>query len=352
MGTKTVRVALFTSGLFLMAVISGCKGKKDTPTAPPPVRVSVMAVSESAPGSGVSYSGTVTASETSMVSFSVAGTITNLYVAENQKVSKGQVLGKVRDGDYVNTLNIAEAQLAEAQDGYDRLKKLHDANALPDVKWVEMEQKLKQAQNAVEIAKRSVGDALLRSPVSGTVTRKLADVGQTVLPAQPVYEIISTGDLTIDISVSENLIGNFYIGEKATVKFDNPELPELMGKVTQKSVVADPLTRGYTVKVAVPAEHGKVLPGMLADVTFERKADISQEQQVIVLPLQSVLLNEDNRLFVWTVKNNVAERKFVEADELSSHGVIVKSGLTPGDSVIVSGMQKVGTGTRVVPVVK
>lgn len=336
--------------LLSCASLTSCNKKKNSPTLPPPVRVKVEVASEKNVSAQRQYSGTVSSSDNTTVSFAVAGTITNLYVEEGQKVSKGQLIGKVRDGEYINALNIAEAQLAEAQDGYNRLKKLHDANALPDVKWVEMQQKLKQAQNAVEMAKRSVNDASLHSPVTGTVTRKLADVGQTVLPVQPIYEIVSTSDLTIDVSVSENEIGNFELGEKAKINFDSKNIPQIEGKVTSKAVAADPLTRSYQVKLSIGSEGGKILPGMIGTVEFENTGVSENDNQAIVLPTQAVLLNEDNRLFVWIVKNGMAERRFVEADELSGSGIIVKSGLQPTDSIIVAGMQKVGTGTKVIAI--
>lgn len=326
---------------------TACRDKKDSPTVIPPVRVSAIAVIPNQDASSTTYSGTVSSASTTTVSFSISGTITALYAKEGQNVSKGQLLGIVRDADYVNALNIAEAQLAEAQDGYERLKKLHDANALPDVKWVEMQQKLKQAQNAVEISQRAVEDARLYSPVSGTVTSKMADVGQTIVPVQPIYEIVSTSDITVDISVTESEIGNFSPGRKATVRFDNPEIPEVTGTVSSRNVVADPLTRGYLVKVAIPSEQGKVLPGMLAEVAFESPAATDMAEEIITLPSQAVLLNSDNRMFVWLVKNSEAQRRFVEIGGLNSNGVVIKSGLNRGDSVIVAGMQKVGSGTKV-----
>lgn len=337
-------------GFFCLLTLCGCKDNKEKATVAPPVKVDVIIVSDTDNINVSTYSGTVSSSEITTVSFSVAGTIENLSVEEGKKVTKGQYLGKVSDSDYVNAANIAEAELAEARDGYDRLKKLYDAKALPEVKWVEMQQKLKQAENAAEMAQRAVKDAVLHSPVNGTVTRKLADVGQHILPVEPVYEIVSTEALTIDIPVSESAIGDFQLGRKAYVSFDSESLPEVEGKITQKSVVADPLTRSYTIKIAIPSGGGKLLPGMIGNVRFE--SDSTQSVKTISLPSQAVLLNEDNRLFVWIVRNNKAERRFVEADELVKQGIAVKSGLERGDTVIVAGMQKVGSGTIVIPQIK
>lgn len=324
-----------------------CKENKDKATVAPPVKVTVMEVSSTTEDNNSIYSGTVSSAESTSVSFAVAGTITDLYAKEGQKVSKGQVLGKVRNGEYLNAYNIAQAQLAEAQDGYERLKKLHDANALPEVKWVEMEQKLKQAQNMAEMAQRTLNDAVLHSPVGGTVTRKFADIGQSVMPVEPVYEIVSTNDLTIDIPVSENEVGKFTVGDKATITMEATGNERIEGKVTQKSVTADPLTRSFTVKVSLPDTDGKILPGMIGSVSFERELKSDTIFDGFTLPSQSVMLNDDNRWFVWVVTDSVAQRRFVSVDELVANGVRVISGLNSGDKVIVEGMQKVGTGSRV-----
>lgn len=350
MRMRSALVLSFT--LFLSIIVTGCKGRKAEPTLPPPVRVTVMAVGEGTDAMGRVYSATVSSSETTTVSFSTAGRIITLSAEEGVKISKGQMLGRIDDGDYVNAKNIAYAQLAEAQDGYERLKKLHDANALPDVKWVEMQQKLKQAQNAAEMADRTLKETTLISPVSGTVSRKFADVGQSVVPVQPIYEIVSTSQLEIDVPVAESDISKFYIGQPAKVEFEYPGLSLIEGKVKSKSVVADPLTRAYTVKISLPKTQGNILPGMLSSVTFEERDNTQLNPAGILLPSGSVLLDFDNRQFVWLVKDSVAQRRFVETDALVEKGILVTSGLSKGDTVIIAGMQKVGTGTKVVPLIK
>lgn len=353
-----------SKGLIVLLVplllAGGCKkNEKDRMISPaPPVKVVVTVVDgNSAPAASDAqrtYSGTVAASRTSLVSFSVAGTINTLALEEGDAVSKGQLLGKVNSGDYENAANIAEAQLAEAQDAYNRLKKLHDAKALPDVKWVEMEQKLKEARNQAQITRRTLADATLLSPVKGTVSRKLASVGQNVVPGQPVYEIISASELTFNISVPESDIGNFAEGQEATVEFDNLDVGPLRGRVSQKAVVADPLTRAYTVKISLPDSDGKILPGMVGKVNVEAlpvKAE-SDAGERIVLPPEAVQLDADNTNFVWIVSNGKARRQRVRVNEFVPDGVLVEAGLVKGDSVIVEGMSKVGTGTRVIPQTK
>lgn len=344
---------LFLSGsICLTGALSACS-HHDKAVVQGPVRVDVKVVgNQVTDAASRSYSGTVESADASTVSFSVPGTITKIYVEEGQKVTKGQLLAQIKSESLVNSRNIAQAELEEARDAYQRLKKLHDADALPEIKWVEIQAKLKQAENAAALANRGVSDATLRSPINGYVSQKFANDGQTVVPAEPIVKIVDLNDLQIAISVPENEISAFGPSTKATITFNIDDIPAITGKIGQKSVVADPLTRSYTVKLDISASDGKILPGMIGSVAVEglNSDTTATRTSEIILPSQAVLLSSDNHQFVWVVKDGKAMRKFVEANELSADGVTVKSGLTPGDSVIVAGMQKVSTGTDVTAV--
>lgn len=340
---------LLTGISSLTIVLSGCSNhEKATPAGPVRVNVEVAGTSNGA-NNGESYSGTVETADASTVSFSVPGTITKIYVEEGQKVSKGQLIAQIKSENLVNSRNIAQAELEEARDAYQRLKKLHDANALPDIKWVEIQAKLKQAENAAALADRAVGDAAIHAPISGYVSQKFANDGQTVIPAEPIVKIVNLNDLQVAISVPENEISSFGTGTTATITFDTADKLQVNGKMGNKGIIADPLTRSYTVKFDIPNTSGKILPGMIGSVMVDGLTNDTTQvgSTEITLPSQAVLLSSDNKQFVWVVKNGKAIRKNVVANELSDDGVTVKSGILPGDSVITAGMHKVSTGTVV-----
>lgn len=341
---------LVVSGLIgVSSLLTSChKQEKPLPQAPARIEVKVAGTPGEAAG-GTIFSGTVEYADASIVSFSVPGTISKIYIEEGQKVSKGQLIARVESGSLSDARNIAQAALEEARDAYNRLKKLHDANALPDIKWVEIQSKLKQAENAAAMADRAVNDASIYAPISGYVAQKFANDGQTVVPAEPVAKIVALDRLQVVISVPENEIEAFGDAAEATVTFDLADNLTVKGKLNSKSVVADPLTRAYTVKFDINNAGGKILPGMIGSVTVSGLTNEAAVANIsgTTLPSQAVLLASDNRQFVWVVKDGEAMRKFVVADELTPSGVTVRSGLAPGDSVIVAGMQKVSTGTPV-----
>lgn len=228
-----------------------------------PVRVKVMTAAPAISAMSEKYSGTVEAGSSAILSFSSAGTIKQINVAEGQRVAKGQLIGSVDGASAKNAYEIALATLREAQDAYSRMKKLHDANALPEMQWVSVQEKLKQAEAAAAIAKKGLGDTNLHSPVSGVVAHKLADVGQTAAPGIPIVEIMDVSTLKAKISVTESDLANMEAGAIATIAAGDHEYT---GKLVEKGVTANSLSRNYDVKFIIDNPDDYLLPGMIFDV--------------------------------------------------------------------------------------
>ncbi len=344
---KISSIPAFASALLSILTTPSCGLKKEKLSESPAVKVTVLPVANSQSADGRTYSGTVTSGDGAEVGFSVPGTVKAIHVDEGQRVTKGQLLAELNAETLENTYNIAKAALDGARDSYDRFKQLHDAGALADIKWVEVQNALKAAENSAAIAKRALGDARIHSPVNGIVSKKHIDVGQTVVPALPAISIVALSDVKISIPVPENDIDAMIPGSTADIVVDALNGLHLTGTLSEKGVVANPLTRAFEVKYNVSNHDGKLLPGMIC--TVKPTAALPDSASHIILPPQSVLLSSDNRNFVWLAKKGRARRQFVEPTGLAADGVIISHSLTAGDSVIVAGMQKVSEGTAVTP---
>lgn len=328
-------------------IFPSCGFKKEKTTVVPPVKVEVMSVGGIAGSDSQTYSGTVEGGDGAEMSFSVAGTLKGIYVKPGQKVSKGQLLAEIDASNLQNACQVAEATLAQAQDAYNRMKKLHDANALPDIQWVDIQSKLRQAENAVAIARRAVSDARIYSPIAGVVSEKFAEVGQNVAPGVPVMNIVTTDQVKVSISVPESEISAMTPGRKATVTARSVETAPVEGTLTEQGVVANPLSRTYDVKFSVSNASGVLRPGMLCDVKVDVPVASEKATVKVVVPVNAVLLTADNRHFVWLAKNGVAQQRFVETGAITPQGVEIDGGLAAGDSLVVAGMQKICNGTKI-----
>lgn len=332
-----------TTTISLIALTSCAHGASEKQSEQPPVRVKTITVTDGQIEENISYSGTVEEQTATTVSFSTAGTIKSLTVSEGERVRQGQLIGTLDDGSLRNAYDIAQSTLSQTKDAYNRMKLLHDSNSLPEIKWVEVESKLQQAESAAEIARRALDDAKLYSPVSGIVAEKTASAGQNVAPGMPVVRIVDIRDVKVCISIPENEISRFQTGATALITAKACADNTYQGRMVEKGVVANPLSRSYDVKFRVENTDGKLLPGMICDVTPSQ--GLSQEGTV--LPVEAVLLAADNSNFVWLDSAGTACRRTVAVGAMLPQGIAITSGLHNGDKVIVSGTSKVSTGTKV-----
>lgn len=329
---------------FLLVVFSSCKHEpKEENNSRPAVRVKTMTVANNGIEEKFTYSGTVEEESGSAVSFSTAGTIKSLNVSEGQNVKKGQLIGTLDDASLRNAYEIALATLNQAKDAYNRMKMLHDSNSLPDIKWIDVQSKLKQAESAAEIARIALNDARLYAPVSGVVSEKMASVGQTAAPGIPVVKIVDIRDVKVGISIPENDISGFSNGTSARITTKAAPEEVYTGKLVEKGVSANPLSRSYMVKYQVDNSAGRLLPGMICEVVISA----ASSSEGVILPVTAVLLASDNTHFVWLDSGGAAKKRIVKPGAMLPEGIMIESGLNNGDKVIIAGMDKVSEGTKV-----
>ncbi len=340
--------------LGLLPMLVACGGRP-TATSPKPVRVKVTRVGAVQINGERGYSGTVTEESGVSLSFSTAGTVKALYVSEGQMVSAGQTIALLDGANQSSTLASSHAVtvqarqgLRQAQDTYNRSKGLHASGVISDAKWVQAQTALAEAREAVRsaealerISKKSVGDTRLTAPYAGYISRKQVDVGQNVAPGEMVAELMHIDRVKVKISVPEGEIDKIQKGEEMMVRCDAVGGEPFYGRVAEKGVDADPLSRTYDVKLLLDNPQHRLLPGMICQV-YSR---FRRGQTSVFVPADVVQLNEDNRYFVWVVSNGKATKRFINFVADTSQGVRVNGGLQPGDLLITDGQQKVSEGT-------
>lgn len=330
--------------LATVIVLSSC-GKNGKQQTKAPIRVKVETVRSMDAREGQSYVGMVEEREATAVSFTSMGTVRRVYVSEGQIVQRGQLLAEMDDTQAKNMLTSAEAMMNQANDAYQRYGMLHENGSLPEVKWVEIESKVAQAKSQLAMAQKNINDCRLTAPVSGVIGRKMISAGETAVPSQAVVTILDINTVKVKVSMPENEMGSIHENTPSIIQVEAAN-KELIGGRIEKGVQADPLTHTYDIRIHVENKERSLLPGMVANVTFQGKVHGASP---LTLPVTSVQRMTDGSLFVWTVdKAKAAHRTTIQVGTTIGNRITVRSGLEPDQQVVVEGYQKLSEGTNVI----
>ena len=333
------KLTIFLAGVGLL--LYSCGHKESAPERRP-VPVEVMLVDTVANSMTRAYVGEIEEDFSVSLSFPVGGRVERVYVQEGDRVREGQVVAVVNSTTAQNAYNSAKASLEQAEDAYNRLKKVYDQGSLAEVKWVEMQTTLEQARSMERIARKQLEDCTLTSPVSGVVGSCNAKAGASLMPGEPALTILQMGSVSVTFSVPESEISTVNLGD--TAKVCVPALGNRMmtGRVTDRSVSASRVSHSYHVKIAFPNNDRALLPGMVCKVLLDKS-----DNQGFVIPAKCVQTRPEG-LSVWVVGSGRAQHRLITASGFVANGVLVSSGLFPGDTVITAGMEKLYTNAELI----
>jgi RND family efflux transporter MFP subunit len=330
----------------LLYVFAACSKQKGTQVQEKIIPVKVMEIVATQTANERSYVGTVEESVAVSLSFSNAGTVEQVLVSEGQRIAKGQLLATLNATTAQNAYDVSQAKLAQAQDAYDRLAKVHESGSLPDIKFVEIETGLQQAKSMATISKKTLDDCKMYASRDGVIASRSIEAGESATPGMPAFKLVSIDKVNVKIAVPENEIGNIQAGQTASVTVSALNNVVFTGKIETKGIAANALSHTYEAKIGVnnnTQAKDVLLPGMVCKVSLAGDSSTT----AFVVPNRAIQISPDGSRFVWLAKDNTARRCFVKTGSLANDGIIVTEGLPAGEKIIVEGFQKVSEGMKV-----
>ena len=274
--------------------------------------------------------------------FVYGGTLVELYVHNGQAVRQGDIIAKVDDTSAKSLHETALATLRQAQDGYERLKKVYDDGGISEVRWVQMETDLEKARQSEISTRKHLEQCTLYASQDGVISMDKHLVGENVSPMRTFCRIIDLRKMNVEFSVPEREIQFVKKGDVAFADIPSLGLKNIELEVVDKSIVANSFGHTYDVKTRVVSDNAKeILPGMVAKIRMTATA-----LSGIVIPSSCVQTVADG-IAVWVVENGKAFRRNIVPSDFVKNGVIVKSGLNHGDTIVTAGYQKLYNGAKV-----
>lgn len=338
-------IVWMTSAAILGGIVSGCgstgEKKGGGSGERQPVAVKVIEADMSGNHAAKTYIGIVHPEKSTVLSCTYPGTLAELHVRQGQAVKKGEVIASINSQKVASSLEMAAATLEQAQDGYRRAKAVHESGSITDVKMVEVETKLKQAEAAYRAAEEASSACMIKAPYTGIIGEVYADSGVELGVAEPVVKIMDISSLEIRFSVPEAEIASMQPGMEAEFSVPATGCKGLKARLTSKGISASALSHGYECVIVPSSKVDGLMPGMVCKVGFPDGRD-----GVATLP--SVVIKTDvSGRYVWAVRDGRAVKLPVGTGGFSGKGVVITEGLEDGELVIAEGAQKVSTGMKV-----
>jgi multidrug efflux system membrane fusion protein len=313
------------------------------------------AVSES------SYTGVVRARYESDLAFRVGGKVVSRHVELGERVKAGQPLFQLDPEDYELALKAAEADLAAAEAEVEyatahearlqRVLQLHRAaTSATEVEKARADRDMAvgrrdRSLKAFALARNRLSYCTLTADTDGIVTKLPGEAGLVVVEGQPVARLARDGGMEAVVSLPENRVEAARTALARVTLWSAPgvSFPAVLREVSPS---ADPLTRTYQARFALPGVGPGVELGMTATV-YLTPADSTPG---FVLPLSS-LLRQSDRPAVWVVGREAGRPTLapVEVREYRQESVVIAAGVKPGDLVVTAGVQKIDPGLVVRP---
>lgn len=296
----------------------------------------------------VEVQGNVETDQNVVLNAEYSGVLTNVYVKEGQRVSKGQRLAKIDDGGLSSQVAQQEAQLALSKTTFERQERLWDQKIGSEIQFLQAKTTYEAAKNATQQLRAQLGKTIITAPFSGVVDNVIADPGQVVSPGQtPIIRLVNLSDMYVKASIPETYLRNIKKGTQVKVRLASIN-EEFTGTVRQVSNFINPNNRSFDIQIEIPNKDGLVKPNLIATV----KVNDYTTEEAITIPENILQENAAGETIAYLYKQvndsvGTAKRIILETGLSYDNQTEVKSGLKKGDTIIIEGAKTLRDGQKV-----
>lgn len=245
----------------------------------------------------------------------ISAPIEEIYVQDGDIVSKGAPLLKLSDTEYRERLRQAEASLrisiaqrrqaeaalGEVESQLRRERVLADRDLSSELELEQLEAQLESALASLDLSDAQVDQAesnvveqrdalsrtIIRSPVSGTVGQRMADVGMLVTTGSKLFTVGNLSETKITINLTERMLGYISVGQTVRIFSENIRDKVLVSEVSRISPFLGAGNFSTTAEIDIDNSAGYLLPGMFVtvDVLY------GESEQTTVIPLSAIYRN-------------------------------------------------------------
>lgn len=292
------------------------------------------------------------------------GTISDVYVEDQQLVQQGQRLYAIDRSSYETAFEEAEAGLERArarqQQASEELRhyerRQQTGRTDDDQQVARVRSDLEKATDAVEEAEVELEEAserlresVVRAPFEGRVGTSGLGVGSRVTPDQALNILTSDKLAAVDMIIKEPQIAFFdslrYKTAEDSVfilKYENGMIYPYPGWIGTIDRSSNRPAGTLTIRLIFPNPENDLKPGMSMRVNVRK----GEPGEWIVIPQRSVI-SKEGKSYVYVVKADTVQRRELRLGARARELVVVRDGLEKGEVIVVDGRQGLREGSRV-----
>jgi len=327
-----------------VAFLPGCTQEEHSQSEPPPlatVSVEVDEVTEERVRSRIEVVGTLEAVERASISALISGQIIEFPVVLGSKVERGDLLVKISAGEISAKVLQAEAQLSQARRNLARENKLQKQGASTQETVKSLIDVTRIAEAAYKEAQTMLDYTTITAPFSGTITAKIANIGDLASPGKLLLQLENGDHLQVLAQVPEALLLTVAVGDTLSVEIPAAKLI-LTGEVAEVAPSANPMSRTAPVKI-------NILSGPDLRVGQFARIGLEGNGETTMMLSASGVLQKGQMEVVFVVDRNekIARMRIVKSGASYDGELEIISGLDPGDMVVIKNNEKLQDGQPV-----
>jgi membrane fusion protein (multidrug efflux system) len=318
-------------------------GTQDIAAKPVPPNAQTLVVGQSKTDDVQFWPGTIRSRTAARIAPKYTARIISIEVNAGDSVKKGQMLARLDEREATASLNEAQARLAAARAqaahaiaDEKRIRVLYEKQAATRENYDAViarsraaQANVKQAANAVEQLRVSLGENSLRAPFDGIISQRLKEPGDMGLAGEPIVILQKPEDLRLEVAIPNFCASRIRIGMAVDVRIDALD-KTLQAKIDEITPQIDVETRTQLVKAALPKTEG-LQPGLLAWLLL----NCSDDHHAILIPASAVL-HYGQLEAVTIVKDNHVYTRHIRTGKQFGDQVEVLSGLRDGETILIN----------------
>jgi membrane fusion protein (multidrug efflux system) len=286
--------------------------------------------------------GSARAAESVILTVSVTEKVSEIIFKQGQFVEKGQLLLTLANNEELAQFNVAKIELAEQKREYERIESLVKQKSVSKSELDRLQFSIDTAHARIAQAEATLRDREIKAPFDGLLGLRNVSVGALLTPGDQITTLDSVANLEMDFDLAEIYLPRIKVGQ--AINALSIAYPEIIfkGEIVTLDSRVNPDTRSIKVRANIQNKEALLRPGMLLTLDL-----IDQQRVTKMLPEESVFMRANKHLVYKVSPEMIVNEQTIEIGIRQNGQVEVLNGLEVGDKIVLQGLLKVKTGSKV-----